>query len=122
MNTYLIAKHIHQLAVVILIAAFVIRGLFMLAGSGALKRGWVTIVTHVNDTVLLVSALYMAFVIGFQDWVIAKLVGLIVFVGLGIIALKRGRTKGIRSAAFLAGLVLLAYLAAVAVKKRVIPF
>jgi uncharacterized membrane protein SirB2 len=121
MNTYFLAKHLHQLAVVILIAAFVIRGLFMLAGSGALQRRWVTIVTHVNDTVLLVSALYMAFVIGFQDWVIAKLVGLVVFVGIGIVALKRGRTKGVRTAAFVAGLVLLAYLAAVAVKKRVIP-
>ena len=39
---------------------------------------------------LLVSALYLAFIIGFQDWVIAKLVGLVIVVGLGIVALKRG--------------------------------
>lgn len=122
MNTYFIAKHIHQLTAVIFAASFLIRGLLMLAGSAAGRARWVTIATHVNDTVLLVSAFYMAFVIGFQDWVIAKLVGLIVVVVLGIVALKRGRTKGIRGAAFVAALAVIAYIAAVAVTKRVIPF
>jgi uncharacterized membrane protein SirB2 len=122
MNAYLIAKHIHQLTAVVFAASFVIRGLLMLANSAAGRARWVTIATHVNDTVLLVSALYLAFMIGFQDWVIAKLVGLAVVVVLGIVALKRGRTRGIRGAAFVAALAVIAYIAAVAVTKRVVPF
>ena len=122
MNAYLIAKHIHQLTAVVFAASFVIRGLLMLANSAAGRARWVTIATHVNDTVLLVSALYLAFMIGFQDWVIAKLVGLAVVVVLGIVALKRGRTRGIRGAAFVAALAVIVYVAAVAVTKRVVPF
>ena len=121
MEPYLIAKHIHQLTAVIFAASFFIRGVMMLAGSAAGSARWVSIVTHVNDTVLLVSALYLAFMVGFQDWVIAKLVGLVIVVGLGIVALKRGRTRGIRGAAFVAALVLIAYIAVVAVTKRVVP-
>jgi uncharacterized membrane protein SirB2 len=121
MNTYLIAKHIHQLTAVIFVASFVVRGLLMLAASPAGRARWVTIVTHVNDTVLLASALYMAFMIGFQDWVVAKLIGLVVVVALGIVALKRGRTRGMRGAAFGAALLVMAYIVAVAVTKRALP-
>lgn len=122
MNAYFIAKHIHQLTAVIFAASFLVRGLLMLADSAAGRAGWVTLATHVNDTVLLVSAFYMAFMIGFQDWVIAKLVALAVVVVLGIVALKRGRIKGVRSVAFVAALAVIAYIAAVAVNKRVVPF
>jgi uncharacterized membrane protein SirB2 len=121
MNAYLLAKQIHQLAAVILAVVFIARGLAMLAGGRARPRLWVTLVTHVNDTILLVCALYMAWLLGFQDWVIAKLVGLALFIALGIVALKRGRTRGMRLAAFAAALAVLAYLFAVALSKRVVP-
>jgi uncharacterized membrane protein SirB2 len=121
-NTYLLAKHLHQAAAVILAVVFLARGIAMLAGGRARPRLWVTLVTHVNDTILLACALYMAWLLGLQDWVIAKLVGLAIFIALGIVALKRGRTSGIRLAAFAAALAVLAYLFAVALTKRVIPF
>lgn len=121
MNAYLAAKHLHQLTAVIFVVSFVVRGLLMLADSPAARARWITIATHVNDTVLLAAALYLAFMVGFQDWVIAKLVGLVIVVGLGIVALKRGRTRGIRGAAFGAAVLVIAYIVAVAVTKRVLP-
>lgn len=121
MNTYLLAKHLHQAAAVILAVTFLARGIAMLTSDRARPRLWVTLITHVNDTILLACALYMAWVLGLQGWVIAKLVGLAIFIALGIVALKRGRTSGIRLAAFAAALAVLAYLFAVALTKRAVP-
>jgi uncharacterized membrane protein SirB2 len=121
MNSYLIAKHLHQATAVILIVVFVVRGVLMLAGSTAGRRRWVTLAAHVNDTVLLVAALYMAWLLGFQGWIVAKLVALAAFIVLGIVALNRGRTAGARSAAFVAALLVLAYIVSVAFTKRIVP-
>jgi uncharacterized membrane protein SirB2 len=121
MNAYLAAKHVHQATVVITLTLFILRGAWMLADSPNLKRTWVKVLPHVNDTVLLVSALYMAFLIGPQPWIIAKVVGLVLYVILGTIALKRGRTKAVRTGAFAAALLVFGYVVAVAVTKRVLP-
>jgi uncharacterized membrane protein SirB2 len=94
----------------------------MLADSPALQRRWVKVVPHVNDTILLAAALYMAALIGMQPWIAAKLVGLVVYIVLGSIALKRGRTKAIRASAFVAALLVFGYVVAVALTKRTLPF
>jgi len=56
--------------------------------------------------VLLVSALWLAWQLGrgAAPWIAAKVVALIAYIVLGSIALKRGRTPGIRAAAFFAAL------------------
>ena len=121
MSAYVIAKHIHQVTAVVLIALFVFRGVLMFAGSPLLKQRWLSVIPHINDTVLLAAALYMAWLVGFQHWVVAKLIALVLYVALAIVALKRGPTRPIRAAAFVAALLVLAYLVAVGVTKRVIP-
>lgn len=121
MSGYLVAKHVHQVTAVLLIAIFVVRGILMLRDSPLNRRLWVTLVSHVNDTLLLTAALYMAWLLRFPDWVIAKLVALVAFIGVGIVALKRGRTRGVRATAWVGGLALLAYLVSVALTKRVVP-
>ena len=121
MSTYLIAKHIHQAAVAITLLLFLLRGAWMFSGSPALRRGWVTVVPHLNDTVLLAAALYMTSVIGLQGWMVAKICGLLIYIALGTIALKRGRTLRIRSVAFAAALLTFGYVTAVALTKQVMP-
>ena len=121
MNSYLVARHIHQVAVAITLLLFVLRGAWMLTRSPALQRRWVKVVPHLNDTVLLGAALYMTAVIGLQSWIIAKICGLLVYIGLGAIALKHGPTLRIRAVAFAAALATFAYVIAVALTKQVVP-
>jgi uncharacterized membrane protein SirB2 len=120
-SAYLFAKHVHQAAVVITLLLFVLRGAWMLAGSAQLQRRWVKIVPHVNDTVLLAAALYMTAMVGLQPWIVAKIAGLLVYIGLGTVAIKRGPTKAIRAVAFVAALLVFGYVVAVALTKRVVP-
>jgi uncharacterized membrane protein SirB2 len=49
-----------------------------------------------------------------QPWLTAKVGALLLYIVLGSVALKRGRSKGIRAAAFLAALATFAYIVAVA--------
>jgi uncharacterized membrane protein SirB2 len=121
MSSYLIARHVHQATVAITLLLFLLRGAWMFSGSPALRRRWVTIVPHVNDTVLLAAALYMTAAIGLQSWIVAKICGLLIYIALGTIALKRGRTLRVRSVAFAAALLTFAYVAAVAFTKQVVP-
>ena len=122
MNAYLIARHVHQATVVVTLGLFLLRGTWMLTGSAQLQRRWVRIVPHVNDTVLLAAAIYMATVIGMQPWIAAKLAGLLLYVVLGSVALRRGPTRTIRAGAFLAALLVFAYIVAVALTKQVMPW
>ena len=91
-----------------------------------LARRWVGVAPHVVDTVLLASAIALAMMIGqyplVHAWLTAKVVGLIAYIVLGTIALKRGRTREIRIAAFCAALLALTYIVAVALTKSALPY
>jgi uncharacterized membrane protein SirB2 len=119
---YLALKHIHVTFVALSGGLFFMRGLWMFAGSAQLHRRWVRILPHIVDTLLLASALGLA--IWSQqyplrmDWLSAKVVALLAYIVLGSIALKHGRTRHIRAAAFVAALACFAYIAAVAATKN----
>lgn len=108
----------HVGAVVVSVALFVFRGVLMLNEAPLLQAKVLRIAPHVIDTVLLVSALALAAMIHqypFVDgWLTAKVLGLVAYVVLGTIALKRGRTKAIRSVAFVAALAIIGYILLVA--------
>lgn len=91
-----------------------------------LERRWVRILPHVIDTLLLGSALIMVFWSGqypfAQPWLTAKFIALIVYIGLGTIAIKRGKTMTTRRCALLAALATFAYIVAVAVTRKVLLF
>ncbi len=111
---YLGIKHLHITTVYITIALFVLRGLWMMFKPELLQKRWVRIVPHINDTVLLVSALTLAALIHqypfVHGWLTAKVLGLVAYIGLGMVALRPGRSKGTRIAAFVAALVVFAYI------------
>lgn len=124
--SYLVVKHLHVSCVALSGFFFLLRGVWMLAGSGRLHRRWVRIVPHIVDTLLLASALALVtwsaqhpFV---QGWLTAKVVALAVYIVLGSIALKRGKTGLVRIVAFMAAVVTFAYIVAVAVTKQIFPF
>jgi threonine/homoserine/homoserine lactone efflux protein len=57
----------------------------------------VRVVPHVNDTLLLVAAIGLSIVLQqypfVHAWVTAKVLGLLAYIGLGMFALRRGRSK-----------------------------
>ena len=109
--SYLALKHLHVTCVVLSGLGFALRGWWMLNDSPLLKARLAKVVPHVVDTVLLGSALVMAWQSGqypfVQGWLTAKFFGLLAYIVCGTMALKRTRTRG-RRVVFLA-LALLAY-------------
>ena len=109
--SYLALKHLHVTCVVLSGLGFSLRGWWMLTGSPLLQARLSRVVPHVVDTLLLGSALVMAWQSGqypfAQGWLTAKFFGLLAYILLGMMALKRGRTLAIRARFF--GMALLAY-------------
>jgi uncharacterized membrane protein SirB2 len=98
--SYVILKHLHITCVVLSGFGFSLRAWWMLHESPMLKARWVKIFPHVVDTVLLSSALIMAYLSAQypfeQGWLTAKLFGLLTYIGCGTMALKRGKTRQMR--------------------------
>ncbi|MCM8611117.1 SirB2 family protein [Accumulibacter sp.] len=123
---YLILKHLHVGCVVLSGAGFLLRGLWMLADSAWLRRRSVRILPHVVDTVLLGSAIAMT-VISQQypfvsGWLTAKLVGLLLYIGCGTMALKRARSKPQRATFLLAAVLSFAWIVSVALTRNPLGF
>lgn len=120
--SYLAVKHVHMTFVALSGLLFLLRGIWMLADSPRLQARWVKIVPHAIDTVLLASAIILAVWSAqypfAQGWLTAKLLALIVYIVLGSIALKRGRTRRQRAMAFAAAFAVFCYIVKVAVTRQ----
>ncbi len=121
-----ILKIIHVTTAAVSYALFVVRGIWMINGSPRLNERWVRIVPHVNDTLLLAAAIWMTILIhqypGTHAWLTAKLAALLVYIGLGTVALKRGKTRRTRIAAWLGSQAVFFYVVAVALTRNPLPW
>ena len=119
---YLVIKHLHITLALLSGSFFLLRGIWMLGESPLLQRRWVKVVPHVVDTLLLTSALVLVFWSGQypfeQPWLTAKVLALIVYIGLGTVALKRGKTLGVKTFAMFAALATFGYIVAVALTRQ----
>ena len=126
MDAYFLLKHLHVACVVISITGFFLRGVWMLTDSPMLNRLWVRVVPHVNDTLLLAGAVGLAVVLEqypfVHGWVTAKVLGLLAYIGLGLFALRRGRSKALRTVFWLASIASFAYIVSVALTKNPLGF
>lgn len=115
---YTALKHLHLSFVGLTILLFLLRAALMLWWPKGLNARWLRITPHVVDTLLLLSAIGLMLVIHqypfTHAWLTAKLLGLLAYIGFATLALKRGRTRGIRTIALLLALLSLGYLIAVA--------
>jgi uncharacterized membrane protein SirB2 len=118
MAYYAALKHLHLATIAVTLILFVLRGIWMMADSARLQARWVRVLPHVNDTLLFSSGLGLAVLLRqypFVDgWLTAKLLALLVYISLGTIAIKRGKTRGQRVAAWIAALLVFGYMVAVA--------
>lgn len=119
-------KSVHVTTVALSFCMFFVRGIWMLTDSAMLRQRWVRIVPHVNDTVLLAAGVWMAVIIrqypGTHGWLSAKLIGLVIYVALGMAALRPGRSKRVRAAAWVAAVAVFACIVAIAVFRNRLTF
>ena len=123
---YLLVKQVHVTCAVLSVAGFALRGTLMLQDSTLLHSRFARVAPHVVDTLLLASAVVLAWQSGqypfAQPWLTAKLLALIAYIVLGTIALKRGRSKNVRTVAFCFALLAVLYIVSVALTRNPVGF
>lgn len=119
---YFEIKQLHMLCVALSGAGFALQGVWMMRRSPLLDHCVTRRLPHVIDTVLLASAIALAAMSGqypfVAPWVTAKVLGLLVYIPLGAIALRRGPTLRIRVLAFIGALATFAWIVSVALTRN----
>jgi uncharacterized membrane protein SirB2 len=123
---YLALKHIHVACVALSYAGFFARGVWMIRDSAMLQRRWVKVLPHVNDTLLLATAIALAVMLRqypfVHGWLTAKTLALVAYIALGSVALRPGRPKPARVAAWIAAQAVFLYIVAVALARTPLVF
>lgn len=82
---------------------------------------WLKVGPHINNALLIVSAFGLAFLLGLsphsQPWLMNKLIFLVLYVVLGVLAVKPTLALKVRFAAFAGALVIFLAMAHIAVSK-----
>lgn len=119
---YLPLKHLHMSLVGLSVAGFTLRGLAAMAGARWVRARAVRIVPHVVDTLLLATGLWLVFTLGTgmaaAPWFSAKMIGLVAYVLLGVVALRPGTGRGLRVVAWVAALAIVGWMWSVARTKN----
>lgn len=119
---YLVLKYVHVTSVVASYTLFLLRGIWMLRISPLLQQRWVKIAPHVNDTILLLSAVTMAVVAHrnplVEHWLAAKIIGLLVYIVLGYTAFRLAKTRRGKVTAWILAQIVFVYIVLVALTKN----
>ncbi|MBB4843030.1 putative membrane protein SirB2 [Paucibacter oligotrophus] len=118
---YLLLKTLHQSLVTLSIAGFAARGLGSLNGAAWVGRPLAKRLPHLVDSLLLLSALALLWMLQLNPlsspWLLAKLLGLLLYIGLGVLALQARRPAWQRTLAFAAALATVGWMVSVAISK-----
>jgi len=97
---------------------FFVRGCMMLAGLPTANHIALRRISVVIDSLLLAAAITLTTIIHqypfVQAWLTVKLVLLVVYIVLGVFALRRGRTRAIRATCFAAAMIVFLFIVSVA--------
>ena len=90
----------------------------MLRDSPKLNQAWVKIIPHINDTALLLTGIGLVMTTKIfpwaNVWLAAKLVALVIYILLGTVALKRGKSKTQKVVAWILAILAFVYMLMVA--------
>ena len=109
---------LHIGCVIVSGSLFCVRGCMLLAGVPGANHMVLRSVSVVIDMTLLAAAIALTLIIHqypfVQAWLTVKVILLVVYIALGTFALKRGRTRAIRGACFVAALAVYLFIVSVA--------
>lgn len=115
---YLPILHLHVTCVVLSGSLFFARGCLMLGGLPLANHKVVKRFSYVIDTTLLAAAIALTLIIHqypfVQAWLTVKVLLLVVYIVLGVFALRRGRTRAMRAGFFVAALAVFGFIVSVA--------
>jgi len=116
-------KYIHMTCALLSFTGFFLRGILGFFKLEVLQIKWVKIVPHIVDTILLISAIAMLYTMSLSiienHWLIAKIVALVLYIALGVIALRTSVPIKVRVITWLSALLVFVYIVSVAVTKSV---
>jgi uncharacterized membrane protein SirB2 len=116
-----VTRAVHIGCALVSIAGFALRGYWMATSNPLLQRRLSKVLPHLVDTLLLASAIAMLVMWRLSplqaDWLLAKIMALLVYIGLGMVALRFGRSRPVRITAWLAALGTALYIVSVAYNK-----
>lgn len=107
---YMFLKHLHLTTIAISVTLLVLRFIGSMLQASVMQKRWVKIVPHINDTILLLTGVGLIAVTGFYPftphsaWLTEKLLGVVIYILLGFVALREGKNKAIRTFALLGAL------------------
>ncbi|MEO8460527.1 MAG: SirB2 family protein [Dokdonella sp.] len=111
-------KFVHVLCVILSGSLFAVRGMMMLARSRHTNHPALRYLSYAIDTTLLTAALMLVTILHqypfVQAWLTVKVLLLIVYVVLGTLALKRGRTRAMQVGCYVAALAVYLFIVSVA--------
>lgn len=109
---------VHITAVLASGGLFLIRGLALFAGLGWAKSPPLRYLSYTIDTVLLTAALMLMTMVQqypfVHGWLTVKVVLLVVYITLGILAFRPGRTRALRIGSWIAALAIYGFIISVA--------
>ena len=121
MNVYLLLKNIHITCALISISGFILRGIWMIRSSPWLHHPWTRRLPHVVDTLLLATALVMVYQSAqypfVHHWLTTKVLLLLLYILLGMVALRWGKTRTIRITAWVLAVMVFIYIVVVAMTR-----
>jgi uncharacterized membrane protein SirB2 len=121
-ETYAALRLLHRACAMVSIAGFVLRWLAGLAGRPWVRGRLARSLPHVVDTLLLLSAVALAMGAGLDPfetpWLATKIVALLAYIGLGLLALSPRRALAVRGAAGAAAVLVFGHIVAVAMLKQ----
>ncbi|MDZ7851673.1 MAG: SirB2 family protein [Halomonas sp.] len=119
MEHYALIKHLHITAATLSILFFLLRAWWSVREVPMLQARWVKIAPHIIDTLLLTLGLVLMVMLSLwphqHPWLAAKLIALLAYIGLGTVAIKRGRTPRVRAVAALAAVATFVYMLGAAI-------
>jgi len=111
-------KAVHIAAVMASGSLFLVRGAAVQLGAAWAMAAPLRYLSYAIDTALLTAALMLATLIHqfpfVQGWLTAKVLLLVVYVVLGSFALKRGRTRVVRTSCWVAALLVYLFIVSIA--------
>ena len=112
-------KFVHVLCVILSGSLFFVRGVLMLAGSRLANHAVARYLSYAIDTTLLTAALMLITILHqypfVQSWLTVKVLLLVVYIVLGVFALRRARTPRSRAICFAAAIAVFLFIVSVAI-------
>jgi len=121
----MLLKHLHLTFVALAFLIFLGRGILLFMNSTLLDKKLLKIAPHIINTIMLISGIVLAVHLGISpgehSWLMAKIIGLIVYIGLGVAAFKVPNPLA-RKILWIDAIIVFAYIVSVAITKSPMGF